>query len=83
MNPPLIKTSFVLGEKETLIKILLNGLKGADVDDQSYTNPMPALGSVLKDQQIADVLTYVRNSFGNKASAVSVAEVKAVRNKMK
>jgi mono/diheme cytochrome c family protein len=35
----------------------------------------------LNNQQIADVLTYVRNSFGNKASAVTVAEVKAVRIK--
>jgi mono/diheme cytochrome c family protein len=33
----------------------------------------------LTDQQIADVLTYVRNSFGNKASAITPAEVKAVR----
>jgi len=37
----------------------------------------------LKDQQIADVLTYIRNSWTNKASAVSVAEVKAIRAKIK
>ena len=83
MSPPLLQTSFILGEKETLIKIVLNGLKNVDIDDQTYNNPMPALGSVLKDQQIADVLTYVRNSFGNKASAVTAAEVKAVRSKTK
>ncbi len=81
MNPPLIRTSYVLGDEEKLIKIVLNGLKNIDIDDQSYNNPMPALGSVLKDQQIADVLTYVRNSFGNKASAVGIAEVLSVRNK--
>jgi mono/diheme cytochrome c family protein len=39
---------------------------------------MPAFNA-LTDQQIADVLTYVRNSFGNKASAVAPAEVKAIR----
>ena len=33
----------------------------------------------LTDQQIADVLTYVRNSFGNKAAAVTAGEVKAIR----
>ena len=33
----------------------------------------------LKDQEIADVLTFVRNSFGNKAPAVTMAQVKAVR----
>ncbi len=83
MSPPLLQTSFILGEKETLIKIVLNGLKNVDIDDQTYNNPMPALGSVLKDQQIADVLTYVRNSFGNKASVVTAAEVKVVRSKNK
>ena len=72
-----------MGDKEALIKILLSGLKNVDIDEESYSNPMPALGSVLKDQQIADVLTYVRNSFENKASAVTVAEVKEARSKMK
>jgi len=83
MNPPLIQTSFVLGSKDTLINIVLNGLKNVDIDDETYNNPMPALRTVLKDQQIADVLTYVRNSFGNKASAISAAEVKEVRSKKK
>lgn len=83
LNPPLINTSYVLGDKERLINILLNGLKNVDIDDESYSNPMPPLGSILKDQQIADVLTFVRNSFGNKASAVTPGEVKAVRSKIK
>jgi mono/diheme cytochrome c family protein len=39
--------------------------------------------STLTDQEIADVLTFVRNSFGNKASMVTVAEVKALRAKLK
>ena len=82
MNPPLINTSYVLGDKEQLIKIILNGLKNVKIEDETYTNPMPPLNT-LKDQEIADVLTYVRNSFGNKASAVTVEEVKAVRSKMK
>ena len=34
----------------------------------------------LSDQEIADVLTYIRNSFGNKASAVKVSEVKSCTN---
>lgn len=83
MNPPLIQTSFVLGDKEKLINIILNGLKNVDIDDKTYNNPMPALGSVLKDQQIADVLTYVRNSFGNKASGINAANVKAARSSTK
>lgn len=83
MNPPLINTTYVLGDKERLIKIVLKGLnENIEIDGETFTNPMPAL-SILKDQQIADVLTYVRNSFGNKASAVSASEVKAVRAKIK
>ena len=83
MNPPLIQTTFVLGDKGKLIKIVLNGLKNVDIDGDSYNNPMPALGAVLKDQQIADVLTYVRNSFGNKASGITAQEVKTVRDSSK
>ncbi len=83
MSPPLIKTSYTLGEKEPLIKIVLNGLKNVEINEETYNNPMPALGSVLKDKEIADVLTYVRNSFGNKAPAVTAGEVKKVRAEMK
>jgi cytochrome c len=82
MNPPLINTSYILGDKEQLINIVLNGLKNTKIEDKTYTNPMPSL-KILKDQEIADVLTYVRNSFGNKASAVTAAEVKAARSKGK
>ncbi|WP_426058925.1 c-type cytochrome [Hymenobacter sp. B1770] len=78
MNAPLTQTSWVLGEKPRLVKVLLNGMQGVEIDGERYANVMPAF-DYLTDQQIADVLTYVRNSFGNKASAVSSAEVKAVR----
>lgn len=80
MNPPLGKTTWVLGDKTRLIKVVLNGLQDQDIDGEPYRNVMPAQAQ-LSDQQIADVLTYVRNSFGNKASAVTPAEVKAARAK--
>ena len=79
LNPPLIKTTYVLGDKSQLARSVLNGLKvPVEIDGDTYSNAMPAQNH-LNDQQIADVLTYVRNSFGNKASQVRVAEVKAVR----
>ena len=78
LNPPLNKTTWVLGDKTRLINVLLNGLQGVDIDGEPYNNVMPAQDH-LTDQQMADVLTFVRNSFGNKASAVTVGEVKAVR----
>ncbi|MFL9484543.1 c-type cytochrome [Chitinophagaceae bacterium LWZ2-11] len=79
LNPPLIQTSYVLGDKTKLILIILKGMSDrVPIEDEYYSNTM-ASHADLKDQQIADVLTYVRNSFGNKASAVTAAEVKAVR----
>ena len=79
LNPPLIKTSFVLGDKKMLIGIVLHGLdQEVEIDGDVYSNVM-ASHDFLKDEEIADVLTYVRNSFGNKASAVKPAEVAAIR----
>jgi len=79
MNPPLVKTTFVLGNKKKLISIVLNGFsENVEINGDTYTNVM-ASHSYLKDKEIADVLTYVRNSFGNKASAVTALEVKKVR----
>jgi len=83
LNPPLSQTSYVLGEKSKIIYIVLTGMTDRiPIDDEFYSNNM-ASHKDLSDQQIADVLTYVRNNFGNKASAVTAAEVKAVRNKKK
>ena len=79
MNPPLIKTSYVLGDKMRLAKIVLNGFsEKVEIEGDVYSNIMPSL-NYLSNQQIADVLTYVRNNFGNKASAVTVAEVAKAR----
>jgi mono/diheme cytochrome c family protein len=81
MNPPLVKTKWILGDKKALANIVLKGLQGGEIeiDGDSFHNPMPPQEALLSDLQIADVLTYVRNSFGNKASAVSPADVKAAR----
>jgi mono/diheme cytochrome c family protein len=83
MNPPLIKTKWVLGDKTTLVQVVLKGMTGeVDINGDTYHNVM-APHNDLTDQQIADVLTYVRNNFGNKASAVTAVEVKAIRAKTK
>jgi mono/diheme cytochrome c family protein len=83
LNPPLIQTSYVLGDKYALIKIVLNGFqKPVDIDGESYSNNMPPLNS-LKDQQIADVLTYIRNNFDNRAESVNTADVQKVRSTVK
>jgi len=64
-----------------LIDIVLKGLSDPlEINGEEYNNPMAA-HDFLTDQQIADVLTYIRNSFGNKAGVVTVAEVKKQRAK--
>jgi len=81
MNPPLKKTKWVLGDKKTLINIVLKGLdQEIEINGETYSNSMPAVVN-LNDQEIADALTYVRNSFGNKASQVKETDVKKLREK--
>ena len=83
MNPPLIKTSYITGNKSKLIKWVLQGsVEKVAIDGQNYSNNMPAQ-AYLTDQQIADVLTFIRSSFGNKSSAVLAADVKTVRVSIK
>lgn len=83
LNPPLIKTTWVTGDKKKLITWVLSGTTDkVAIDGKTYDNNMPAQ-DYLKDEEIADVLTYVRSSFGNKSSAVTAAEVKGVRATLK
>ncbi|GAB3777395.1 hypothetical protein GCM10028818_24490 [Spirosoma horti] len=78
LNPPLRQTDWVLGDKTRLINVLLKGLQGQEIEGDVYDNAMPA-HDFLNDTQIADVLTYVRSNFGNKAEAITADEVKAAR----
>jgi mono/diheme cytochrome c family protein len=83
LNPPLIKTTYVLGDKTKLIRVLLLGLnEDVEIEGEYYSNPMPSQAA-LKDEEIADVLTFVRNNFGNKAPVITSAQVKAVRATIK
>lgn len=80
MNPPLTGTKWVLGNKERLIKVVLQGLsEPVEIQGEIYQNVM-ASHAFLSDQQIADVLTFVRQSFGNNASEILPEEVTKVRN---
>ncbi len=81
LNPPLIKTAFINGDKARLITTVLNGMSQVEINGDRYNNVMPAF-NYLTNKQVADVLTYVRNSFGNKKPAVTVADVKPVRAKL-
>lgn len=82
LNPPLVDTKYVLGDKEALILIALNGFNGEEliVKGETYNGIMTP-HNFLSDAELANVLTYVRNSWGNEASEVSVEEVAATRKK--
>jgi nitrite reductase (NO-forming) len=77
--PPLARSEFLLGDKKRAIDIVINGLKGEiSVKGEKYNGVMPPW-SHLSDDAIANILTYVRNSWGNTGDAVSAAEVANVR----
>lgn len=83
--PPLAGSDWVRGDKARIIRVVLHGLTGpVTVAGQNFGGtpvsvPMPSLGG-LTDEQVADVLTFVRASYGQQSSPVTSAEVKAVRN---
>lgn len=82
INPTLRRSAYVLGSKTKLIKIVLLGSDAlTDDPDRSYMNPMAPIPN-LTDQQIADVLTYVRKNFGNKSSGITPGDVRFVRGRL-
>ncbi|OYV04990.1 MAG: hypothetical protein CFE26_13960 [Verrucomicrobiales bacterium VVV1] len=84
--PPLAGSEWVTGETDRLIKLTLHGLMGPfELQGKKYDGlvPMTPFGGMLNDDEVAAVLTYVRNNFGNKAPAVQPADVKRVREATK
>ena len=77
--PPLAKSDFLAADKKRAIGIPLNGLTGpVTVNGQPYNSVMPPM-SQLNDDEIANILTYVLNSWGNPGGRVSTEEVREIR----
>lgn len=75
--PPLAKTGR-LADKNKLVKIVLQGMRGPiNVNGVKYDLEMASIS--LNDKETADVINYIRNSWGNKAPMVTVAEVAAAK----
>ena len=84
MFPPLAGSDWVAAKKpHRMIRMVLHGLTGpVTINGKPFATPaplMPPQGAALSDTQIADVLTYVRDAYGNKASAVTPEQVAAIR----
>ena len=84
--PPLAKSEWVNGSEERLIRILLNGVNGEiTVEGNKYNGLMPAFGKVpgggynWTDERIAQVLTYIRQEWGNTGGPITTAKVKEIR----
>jgi len=82
MNAPLDAASNVVGKDiARLVRIIRYGYnERIALDGLYYSNAMTASPD-LKDNEIADLLTYIRNSWSNKASAVTIAQVQAAKKK--
>ncbi len=84
--PPLAGSKWATGSEDRLIKLTIKGIYGPiEVNGKTYPGqvPMTPYGGMLKDDEMAAVLTYVRNAFGNKAPAVTTEKVKQVRAAIK
>jgi len=87
--PPLTPNEWVSGDEERLIKLTLKGLwgpitvNGVTYDPKNGVPPMMGFGPLLNDRELAGVLTYVRNSFGNQAPAVKPETVAKIREATK
>ncbi len=77
--PPLAASDWVLGDKASLIDIVLNGMNDAiEVNGESYMGLMPAY-NFLSDEELALILTHIRQHFGNNASPVTEEDVRSGR----
>ena len=78
--PPLVKSIWVTGSEDRLIKSILAGFAGEiEVNGVKYNGNMPNIGAGLKDSQVAHIATYVRQAWGNVAEPVMDTKVAEVR----
>jgi nitrite reductase (NO-forming) len=80
--PPLAKSDFLMADPNRAVRVLLQGLSGPiTVNGKQYQGVMPQLP--LTDRDIAGVLSYVRNNFGNRGSGIKLADVGRIRTALK
>jgi mono/diheme cytochrome c family protein len=78
--PPVAKSDYLMADKARSISQIIHGASGEmKVNGKVYNNVMTAFD--LNDQEVSDVLNYIRNSWTNKGAAVTPEEVNAVRKK--
>lgn len=82
MNPALVNSPYVMGHPASLIELVLRGSDFFGATKRSYNNQMASFHN-LKDEEIADVLTYIRNNFAKTDDEINAEDVKKVRSNLK
>ena len=79
LAPPLLDSEWVLGSPERLVRVVLQGLSGPiKVRGRTYAGDMPAFGG-FADEDLAAVLTYIRQEWGHAASPIEPAQIASIR----
>jgi mono/diheme cytochrome c family protein len=79
--PPLAGSDWMAGNKDRLIKVILNGLQGEiKVNGKTFNGVMPAHGGFLDDHAIASIATYINKRFYKEKDLVASAEVTKLRS---
>ena len=79
--PPLANSDYMLADRDRAVRVVLKGLSGpVTVNGVTFNSVMPPQEAVLTDQQVADVMTYVFNAWGNSGDAFKADHVKVLRN---
>jgi mono/diheme cytochrome c family protein len=85
VGPPLAGSDWVTGPVSNLIRIQMLGLEGpitVSGTEHTFPAPMTPMGAAMSDEDVAAVLTYIRNSFGNTAPPVLPEQVKMLRSEI-
>lgn len=78
--PPLHESPWVNGPAERLIKIVLHGVRGRmEVQGEIYDREMPGFGGALSDKAIAELLSFIRKTFGEQRKPIAEEQVRRVR----
>ncbi|MEP2025927.1 MAG: cytochrome c [Reichenbachiella sp.] len=78
--PPLANSDYFQNDVSKAVVAILNGLEGElEVNEMTYYGVMDPVS--LSDQEVADVLNYIRNSWGGKAEELKAAEIQAMKKK--
>lgn len=76
--PPVAKSDYLMADKTRAIRLIINGISGPmKVNKVAYDGEMQ--GYPLSDKEVADVINFIRNSFGNKGGSTTTEEVAAAR----